>query len=53
MSFIKHIKPTTMQACNSPEHNPPSMIVLPGGIHIWKCPDCGQKSNVYVPEVTL
>ena len=36
------------EPCMSPEHNPPSMMVLQPGTHTWKCPKCGaiQKINV-------
>lgn len=39
--------------CHCREHNPPSHIVLPPGIHKWICPVCGESQIVYVPEVTL
>jgi hypothetical protein len=29
--------------CNHPEHNPPSMIVLPPGVYEHTCPGCLQK----------
>ena len=27
--------------CNDPDHNPPSMIVLPDGVYRHTCPSCG------------
>lgn len=38
--------------CNSPEHNPPGMIVLPTGSHTWQCPACGHETTFYVAGVT-
>ena len=29
--------------CFSPEHNPPSMIVLAPGIYRYTCPACGKQ----------
>lgn len=54
MPFIKHVKPTEVWGvkCNSPEHNPPTTIVLPPGIHTWKCPSCGRERLVFIPEST-
>ncbi len=37
--------------CTNPEHNPPTMIVLPPGSHVWVCPACGHEQTVYVPDV--
>lgn len=37
--------------CMSREHNPPTMIVLKPGTHIWICPLCGQEQMVYVPRI--
>ncbi len=31
------------QYCRHPEHNPPSMIVLPPGIYEHTCPSCGRR----------
>ncbi len=28
--------------CTNPEHNPPTMIVLPPGKHTYQCPSCGK-----------
>ena len=39
-------------SCMSPEHNPPSMMVLKPGLHRWQCPSCGHVTNFTVPEVT-
>lgn len=30
--------------CRHPEHNPPSMIVLPPGVYEYTCPACGHKT---------
>lgn len=35
-------------SCNHPEHNPPSMIVLPPGLYEHTCPRCGQKQTFTV-----
>lgn len=50
MPFIKHEPP--QRSCTSPEHNPPTMIVLPPGQHTYQCPACGQITEFYVGEVT-
>ena len=36
--------------CISPQHNPPSMIVIKVPM-VWVCPNCGQRVTVY-PTVT-
>jgi hypothetical protein len=51
MPFIGHIKPH--KPCTSPEHQPPSAIVLEPGIHSWECPGCGELTTVNVPTVGL
>lgn len=53
MPFIKHIPPKGRPQCMSPEHNPPSMMVLEPGVHIWACPACNDTQTVYGQEVTL
>ena len=53
MAFIKHIPERETKRCRHPEHNPPGMIVLPPGTHIWRCPHCGATQRVYIPSVTL
>ena len=50
MPFIKHTPPP--KPCLSPEHNPPGMIVLPPGEHLYRCPSCGTETTIYVPQVT-
>lgn len=37
--------------CRDPQHNPPGMIVLPPGLHIWVCPKCGKETSVFIPEI--
>ena len=32
--------------CQSPSHNPPSMISLPDGVYEHTCPKCGAKQVV-------
>jgi len=40
------------EICLSPDHNPPTMIVLPPGKYIHKCPDCGKTTTLFtVPQV--
>lgn len=51
MPFIEHIKPP--KYCRHPEHNPPSMIVLPAGTHVYECPACGEQQSVNVDEFHL
>lgn len=41
------------EPCRSPEHSPPSHIVLKPGVHTWECPVCKQRTVFSVPEVTL
>ncbi len=38
------------ESCKCPEHNPPGMIVLKPGLHIWVCPHCGQEQPVFVRD---
>lgn len=40
MPFISY-KPFTYHAgCRHPEHNPPTNMALPEGVHEWQCPLC-------------
>lgn len=52
MPFIHHEPYEQKKKCNHPEHNPPTMIVLPPGNHTYQCPVCGEKTHITVPEVT-
>lgn len=36
--------------CTHPEHNPPSHMVLPPGMHVWVCPGCGREQTIAVPQ---
>lgn len=47
--FIKYLPFNLPAFCQHPQHNPPSMIVLEPGTHIWKCPGCGATQSVIVP----
>ena len=38
--------------CMSPEHNPPSHIVLEPGDYEYTCPSCGRVVNFSVPFIT-
>jgi hypothetical protein len=38
--------------CFSHEHNPPDMMVLPAGLHVWVCPACRQETKFVVPGIT-
>lgn len=53
MPFIKHTPWSPQKICNSPEHDPPKYIVLKPGIHIWKCPRCGQQQTIRISQHTL
>lgn len=37
--------------CMSPEHSPPSMMVLMAGPHRWQCPVCGETTTIYGSDV--
>jgi len=52
MPFVDYELPREIGPCISPEHNPPNMIVLPPGKHVWKCPVCGQETVVFTPIIT-
>lgn len=39
--------------CLSPEHDPPTMIVLPAGVYEHTCPSCGQKTTFVVSPPLL
>jgi hypothetical protein len=39
--------------CLSPEHNPPSHIVLPAGTHTYTCPACGETITFSVPMIYM
>ncbi len=38
--------------CTHREHNPPGMIVLRPGKHVYVCPGCGQRTTISVPITT-
>jgi hypothetical protein len=38
--------------CNHPEHNPPGLVVLKPGRHVWECPGCGERTVCNVPLIT-
>lgn len=44
---IEEFKP-----CLSPEHQPPSHIVLSPGKYEYTCPACGEKTVFTVPSIT-
>jgi len=39
--------------CNSPEHDPPGMIVLESGVYEWTCPQCGHRTVFFVARPTF
>lgn len=37
----------SMRGCRNPQHDPPSMIVIPAGHHLeHECPGCGFKTTL-------
>lgn len=48
MPFIDHTPPKKRDFCRNPEHNPPTMVVLPDGTHTWQCPTCGETQSFTV-----
>ena len=45
---------TEEKICRNPEHNPPSMVVLPEGHYEHTCPSCGNVQNFTVgPKPTM
>jgi hypothetical protein len=52
MPFVKHTPPPGGE-CRDPGHRPPTMIVLPNGTHVWKCPACGRETTVVANRPTL
>lgn len=52
MPFTKYEKWAPRQFCKNPEHNPPTMINLPPGIHTYECPACGYTQTIKVQEPT-
>ncbi|MEK6881705.1 MAG: hypothetical protein AABY22_18945 [Nanoarchaeota archaeon] len=51
MPFIKYIPP--QKFCTSPEHLPPSHIVLEPGTHIYQCPSCFATITFDVLDTTM
>ena len=49
--FVDYEPPTAGSQCLSPEHNPPTHIVLETGKHTYKCPSCGKVTIVNVPKI--
>lgn len=45
--MVRKIKDPPARPCNSPQHNPPNMIVLPPGTYEHVCPKC-KKVIVFV-----
>lgn len=48
MGFIKSEPLPRQEYCKHREHNPPGMIVLPEGIHTYKCPGCGKTQRIVI-----
>ena len=44
----KYVKPP----CLSPEHSPPTHIVLSPGRHKYVCPACGKEYIIDIPFIT-
>lgn len=42
----------TSKPCLSPEHNPPSHIVLQPGTYEYTCPSCGTTMRFTIPYIT-
>jgi hypothetical protein len=40
------------EKCQRPDHNPPSMIVLPDGFYLHQCTSCGKKTQFTVRRPT-
>ena len=38
--------------CMSPEHNPPTHVVLNDGVHVWECPSCGKTTYLVITNPT-
>lgn len=51
MPFVDHAPPPPA-ACKDPRHDPPGLIVLPAGQHVWECPRCKHKQIIYVRTTT-
>lgn len=41
------------EPCRHPEHDPPSLIVLPPGNYTWQCPGCGHLTTFRVDGMYL
>ena len=50
---LRKIKDFRTEACMSPEHNPPSHMVMESGVYEYECPACGKKQTFEVPLVTM
>ncbi len=51
MPFIKHTP--SLVTCLSPEHNPPTHVVLPAGTHVYLCPECKKSITIQVDSITF
>lgn len=47
MDKVKDIQ--VKEKCNSPDHDPPTMICLPSGVYEHTCSGCGDKQTVFIP----
>jgi len=50
---MKKIKDLEPKPCQSPSHDPPSMISLPDGVYEHTCQKCGAKQRVIFDSPTL
>lgn len=53
MPFVNFTPVKKQDRCESIAHDPPGLILLAPGQHIYECPDCGKKTVVNVPEKKL
>ena len=49
MPFKRYEPFEKQETCTHPEHDPPGMIVLEPGTHVYECPRCGAEQSVIVP----
>lgn len=48
MPFVGYKPFDEKSKCMHPEHHPPSMIVLPPGVHTYECPSCGLRQKIII-----
>ena len=50
MPFVGFKPFPKVEICRHPEHDPPKLVLLEPGVHVYKCPACGKPQAWYEPR---